>query len=280
MPNLEQAEYWDGPGGEHWVADAERYDELNRRFGEHIVAALAPEPGDRVLDVGCGNGTLSLAIGPSVEPEGSVLGLDLSGPMLGVARRRAAEAGSANISFEQGDAQVAPLPEASFDGAVSRFGVMFFEDPVAAFANLGRALRPDGRLVFACWQELLRNEWIMIPSAAALAFVPVPELGEPDAPGPFALADPDRIRSILDDAGFADITVTEAVEPMCMGADVEDAVAFMAGTEMAARLFQDVDEETVQKAWDAARQALVPYEGPEGVVLTGSAWLVAARRPA
>jgi SAM-dependent methyltransferase len=280
MPNVEQQEYWDGHGGEHWASQAERYDSINRRFAQRIVAELDPRPGERILDVGCGNGALSLAVAPRVAPSGSVCGLDLSGPMLAVARRRAEDAGLDNVSFEQGDAQEHPLPEATFDATTSRFGVMFFEDPVAAFANLGRALRPDGRLVFACWQELLRNAWIMIPSSAALAFVPMPELGEPDAPGPFALADPDRIRSVLDDAGFADVTVTEAVEPMCMGADVEDAVAFMAGTEMAARLFQDVDEDTVQKAWDAARQALVPYEGPEGVVLTGSAWLVAARRPA
>src|SRR5688500_5072726 len=199
MPNVEQAEYWDGPGGEHWAADAERYDEINRRFGERIVSAVEARPGERVLDVGCGNGVLSLALARQVMPDGSVLGLDLSGPMLGEARRRAEAAGLDNVSFEQGDAQVAALPEASFNAAVSRFGVMFFEDPVAAFANIGRALRPDGRLVFACWQELLRNEWLVVPSAAALAFVPMPELGEPGRPGPFSLADPERVRSVLGD---------------------------------------------------------------------------------
>ena len=121
MANLEQAEYWDGAGGEHWVVDAERYDEINRRFGERIVSAVAAQP-----------------------------------------RRRAAALGLDNVSFDQGDAQVAPLAEATFDAAVSRFGVMFFGDPVAAFANIGRALRPGGRLVFACWQDLLRNEWELL----------------------------------------------------------------------------------------------------------------------
>jgi SAM-dependent methyltransferase len=279
MPNVEQAEYWDGAGGEHWAADADRYDEINRRYGERIVAASAPQPGERVLDVGCGNGALALAIGPHVAPGGSVLGLDLSGPMLANARRRAEAAGLGNVEFEKGDAQVAPLPEASFDAAVSRFGVMFFEDPPAAFANIGRALRPGGRLVFACWQEVLRNEWIFVPSGAALAYVPMPDLGEPGGPGPFSLADPDRVRSVLAGAGFSDIDIEDAVEPMRFGATVDEAVAFLRSTNMAETLFAEVDEETKAKAWDAIRDALAAYETPEGVVMKGAAWLVRAQRP-
>lgn len=279
MPNVEQVEYWDGAGGEHWVADAERYDELNRRFGERIVDTLAPEPGERVLDVGCGNGALALAIAPRVAPDGSVLGLDLSGPMLTAARQRAVEAGLANVAFEQDDAQVAAWPEASFDAAVSRFGVMFFEDPVAAFANIRRALRPGGRLVFACWQELLRNEWIVVPSGAALAFVPMPDLGEPGGPGPFAFADPDRVRSILAGAGFVDSELADVVEPMRLGASVDDALDFMQRTDIAATLFENVEDDVAAQAWDAIRQALAPYDQGDGVYLTGDAWLVTARRP-
>lgn len=278
MANAEQVEYWEGHGGEHWAAEAERYDSINRRFAERIVEALDPRPGERVLDVGCGNGALALAIGPRVAPDGDVTGLDLSGPMLAVARRRAEEAGLDNVAFEKGDAQVHPLPEAGFDAVVSRFGVMFFDDPTAAFANLRRALRPGGRLVVACWHELLRNEWLTVPSAAMLAYVPMPDLGDPGGPGPFSLADPGRIRSILDDAGFVDSTVDEVAEPMCMGSSAEDAVAFMSRTEMAARLLQDANEETAQKAWDAVGEAFARYESPDGVVLTGTAWLVAARR--
>ena len=279
MSNAEQLEYWDGAGGEHWAADADRYDELNRRFGERIVDALAPSSGERVLDVGCGNGALALAVAPRVDPDGSVLGLDLSGPMLANARRRAADAGLANIAFEHGDAQVVALAEASFDAAVSRFGVMFFEDPVAAFANIGRALRPGGRLVFACWQELLRNEWIVVPSGAALAFVPMPELGDPGGPGPFAFADPDRVRSILAEAGFVDVQLDDVVEPMRMGTSVDDALDFMRRTNIAATLFENVEDDVEAKAWDAIREALVPYEQPDGVHLAGAAWLVSARRP-
>src|SRR5262245_18186906 len=202
MPNVEQAEYWSGTGGEHWVAEQARYDRMVTGFGDRVVEVLSPRAGERVLDVGCGNGALSLAIGPLVAPEGSVLGLDISGPMLAVAGRRARAAGQENVGFERGDAQVHDLPDGGFDAVVSRFGVMFFDDPQAAFANLARALRPGGRIVIACWQELMANSWLMVPVAAALTQVPMPDLGELAGPGPFSLAKPDDVRSVLDGAGL------------------------------------------------------------------------------
>ena len=181
-PNAAQIENWDGAGGRHWVAEAERYDRMTGAFGERIIEAAAPRPGERVLDVGCGNGAVALAVSGLVAPGGSVMGLDVSGPMLAYARRRAAAAGIASVSFRKGDAQVYPLPPAGFDAVVSRFGVMFFDDPVAAFANLGRALRPGGRIAFTCWRDLLVNDWLMVPAGAALQYVPMPDLGQPGAP--------------------------------------------------------------------------------------------------
>jgi SAM-dependent methyltransferase len=157
---------------------------------------------------------------------------------------------------------------------------MFFDDPQAAFTNLARALRPGGRLVFACWQDLVANEWLMVPAGAALAHVPMPDLGEPGRPGPFSLADPDRVRSILDAAGFTAVGVDECRCPMPMGATVEDTVAFMQGTDMAQTLMADASEEVAAAAWEAVRAALAPYAGPEGVVLSGAAWIVTATRPA
>jgi SAM-dependent methyltransferase len=280
MSNSEQSEYWGGSAGEHWVAEQARYDRINGGFGDRVVAVLAPLSGERVLDVGCGNGALSLAIGPLVAPEGSVLGLDLSGPMLAAATARAGRAGLANVGFERGDAQVYPLPEAGFDGIVSRFGVMFFDDPHAAFVNLARALRPGGRVVFACWQELAANEWLMVPAGAALAHVPMPDLGEPGRPGPFSLADPNRVRSILERAGFTEVGVDDFRCGMPMGSTVEDTVAFMQGTDMAATLMADVSEDVAAAAWDAVRAALAPYAGTDGVVLGGAAWIVTATKPA
>lgn len=277
MPNEEQIEHWDGEGGEHWAAEAEAYDRLNRRFAERLVERLAPQPGERVLDVGCGNGALSLALAPLV---GAVVGLDISGPMLATAAGRAEAAGLSNVTFEKGDAQVHRLPEASFDAAVSRFGVMFFEDPAAAFANIRGMLRPGGRLVFACWQTLLLNQWLMVPAGAALAYVPMPDLGgDPNAPGPFSLADPDRVRSVLGEAGWADVGLEEVRAPMNFGATADDAVAFLQGTDMAATLMKDVDEETKARAWAAVREAVAAYETPDGVLLEGAAWLVTAHVP-
>ena len=280
MPNVDQAEYWDGSAGEHWVAEQARYDRINGGFGDRVVEVLAPRSGERVLDVGCGNGALSLAIGAMVAPGGSVLGLDLSGPMLAAATARARRARLTNVSFEHADAQVYPLPEAAFDAIVSRFGVMFFDDPQAAFANLARGLRPGGRLVFACWRDLVANEWLMVPAGAALAHVPMPDLGEPGRPGPFSLADPDRVRSILQGAGFTAMGVDECRCPMPMGSTVEDTVAFMQGTDMAATLMTGVSADVAAAAWNAVRAALAPYAGPEGVVLSGTAWIVTSMKPA
>jgi SAM-dependent methyltransferase len=278
MPNVEQSDYWDGPGGEHWVAEQVRYDKINAAFGARVVAALGPKPGDRVLDVGCGNGALSLAIAPLVAPAGFVLGLDISGPMLEVAAQRAHAARLTNTMFEHGDAQTYRLEEGSFDAMVSRFGVMFFDDPDVAFVNLARSLRRGGRTVFTCWQDLLANEWLMVPAGAALAHVPMPDLGEAGRPGPFSLAEPDRICSILEGAGFTEVTVNDLRCPMRMGATVEDTVSFMQRTDMAAALMADVSDEVAAAAWAAVRAALEPYAGSDGVVLQGAAWLVTATR--
>jgi SAM-dependent methyltransferase len=279
MANADMREYWDGDAGRHWAAQEDRYDRMNRVFGERVVEAVAARPGERILDVGCGNGALSLAVAPQVGPEGAVVGLDLSGPMLEVARRRVAAAGAGHVTFEQGDAQVHPLDPASFDAAVSRFGVMFFEDPVAAFSNLASALRPGGRFVFACWQEMLRNEWITVPVFAALQHVPPPPVGEPGAPGPFALADADRTSALLLEAGFADVALEEVEAPMWLGRSVDDVVRFMEGSDIAKALLREAPPESVEPAWQAVREALAAHEEPEGVVLRGAAWLVRAVTP-
>jgi SAM-dependent methyltransferase len=276
--NVEQRNYWDGDAGHHWVAEADRYDAMNRRYGELAVDALSPATGEAILDVGCGNGAVTLEVARRVGAGGAVLGLDLSGPMLEVARGRAADAGFDQVRFEQGDAQVHPLPAASFDGVVSRFGVMFFNDPVAAFANLAQATKRGGRLAFACWQDLLANEWLMVPAGAALQHVPFPELGEPGAPGPFSLADPERVREVLDKAGWTGVALADAHEPMRMGSSADDVVSFLKGTDMAATLLADAPVDVVEAAWAAVCEVLEERVGPEGLVLSGKVWIVTARR--
>jgi SAM-dependent methyltransferase len=274
-----QSEYWDGRAGEHWVEERDRYDATLRPFGRALLEAAAIGEGERVLDVGCGNADTTIQLARRVGARGSVTGIDLSGPMLRSAEERIAAEGLSNVTLVQGDAQTHPFEEGTFDALVSRFGVMFFADPPAAFANLARALRPGGRVAFVCWQEVFKNEWIMVPAAAVVEHVGMPELPDADAPGPFAFADPQKVRDILDTAGFTDVTLESLTMPAPMGTDVEDTVQFFSRSDMAEEILGRASEDQVTAALDAMREALRSYAGPDGVVLTGTAWLVMARRP-
>lgn len=269
-------EYWNGRPAHAWVTDAERFDTMLAPFGRRLLTAAVLTPGARVLDVGCGNGAISLEAARTVGPGGWVTGLDLSAPMLRVARRRAEEQGF-DVDFVQGDAQTASFDE-PFDVVLSRFGVMFFDEPEAAFANLAKAARTGGRLCFVCWQEMFANEWIAVPAMAMVAHVGIPDLPEPGVPGPFALADAQRTRSLLESAGWSEVIVEEHTDRMRMGRDPEDVVAFMLSEEMGRRVVEGKDPEAVQAGTEAALEALRPYATPEGVLLGGAYWLVTARK--
>ena len=274
--NAEQRKRWDEEEGHHWVAEAERFDRMLAPYGDRVIAGLAPEPGEKILDVGCGNGALLLDIAARVGPQGGVVGLDLSGPMLGLAEKRAAERGIGNAWFTKGDAQVHDFGPWKFDGVTSRFGVMFFDDPVAAFANLRAAVKPGGRLAFACWQDVFQNEWVMVPAAAILQFVPMPEPPGPGAPGPFALSDPERTGSILADAGWSNVELEGFEIRQWLGADPATVVGFLRKTEIAKSMLGEVDEATAEKAWKAVETKLADHTDDDGVHLTGRAWLVTA----
>jgi SAM-dependent methyltransferase len=278
IANADQARVWDGDEGDHWVAHQARYEAMIGVFTDRLLAAAALAKGDRVLDIGCGCGqTTRLAARQT--PSGLALGIDLSTAMLDRARLQAHEDGITNAHFDRGDAQIYPFASEAFDVAISRFGVMFFNDPVAAFTNIRNALRAGGWITFLAWQDLVRNEWITVPATAALAHVPIPELDTPDAPGPFSLADPDRVAHILGQAGYDEITTTPVEASMPLGRDADDVVSFMAGTDIARTLLEHVDPPTATKALDAVRDALRRREGLDGIALRGAAWLVAARRP-
>jgi SAM-dependent methyltransferase len=276
--NRDQHDYWTREG-EHWVREAERYEAMSGQFGEAMLNAAGLQPGERVLDVGCGNGATTIAAARRVGEAGSVVGIDLSGPMLAFARRRAGEATCDNVAFLETDAQVHRFEEESFDAVISRFGMMFFDDPEEAFANLRRALRPDGRLAMVCWQDVIRSEWIIVPGAAAAEHVGFPDLGPSGAgPGPFSLADPERLHRILDGAEFHDVAVEGITRPMRIGDDAADAIAFITSLSLVQDdLFAGKPEDKVNAAVNAAREALTAYEGPDGVMMSGSAWLVSAR---
>lgn len=278
IANTDQAEAWNGDEGVHWATHQDRYDKMAGAFNDHLFGAAAIGTREAVLDIGCGNGQTTRRAG-LLAVDGGAVGIDLSAVMLERARVTSASEGITNVRFEQGDAQVHPFPAATYDVAISRFGIMFFEDPGAAFANIGSALRPGGRLVFLCWQDLSGNEWLMVPASAALQHVPMPDLGAPGAPGPFSLADPEHVTGVLTGAGFDDVTTTPVEAPIVLGRDADDAVEFLRGTGMARALLDQADAATAERALATVTAALRPYEQPDGLRLGGAAWLVTATQP-
>jgi SAM-dependent methyltransferase len=265
--------------GPHYVAEADRYDALLAGFSDALLDAADLRPGERVLDIGCGNGATTIEAARRVRPGGTALGVDLSPPMLELAGKRAEAAGADNVEFRRADAQVHFFDEGGFDALISRNGLMFFDDPNAAFANLARALHPGARVVFIAPQGPNHSEWIMAAGAAAAPYLGAPQGLAPNTPGPYGLADPDRTRDILARAGFTDITVEELTRPMRIGDDVEDALDFIRSLPRVAELFAAAPSDKQTAATSAVREALAPYAGPDGVVTHDNGeWLVAARR--
>jgi SAM-dependent methyltransferase len=242
--------------------------------------ALAPKAGERILDIGCGTGATTIALATDVGPSGAVVGVDVSATLLEVARRRAD--GIASVSFVEADAQVHAFDE-TFDGAFSRFGVMFFEDPAAAFANIASALRSGGRLVFVCWQDPAANEWWTVGARTAERHnVELPPLTDPNAPGPFAFSDANRLRGILDGAGFADVALTETRRRVVLGGhgSVDTAVGFLRRSRLGAAIIEaTADEAGAEAVFADMTDAFAPYLTPRGVEMTAVVWLATARRP-
>ena len=276
-PNAAQIEQWNGPGGAAWTALQARMDAQFEHITPALMAAAALRPGERVLDVGCGTGETSLLAADAVGPSGSVVGVDISAPMLGLARERAGA--RPNVSFRLEDASSARF-EAPFDVVLSRFGVMFFADPVAAFASLARALAPGGRIVFVCWQDLAKNDFMTVPMRAAAPFLPPPAPVDPLAPGPGAFAAKDRVEAILGAAGLVDVALEPRDLPMPLGTGVEDAMVTVERIGPLARALAQAETGTREGALGAVRDALRQRFPTGPIVLSGHVWIVRARRPA
>jgi SAM-dependent methyltransferase len=279
-PNAEQITYWNQQAGPTWVAVQATIDQQIRPLGRLAMDRAGLRPGLQVLDVGCGCGDTTIEIATRVAPGGEVLGVDISAPMLTRAAQQAKVANVANARFEIADAQISEFPPQRFDVAFSRFGVMFFADPVAAFTNLRAACRPDGQLAFVCWQSMMDNPWMTVPMAAALQHLPPPPLPAPGAPGPFAFADPDHVRGILSSAGFRDI----AVEPVRMtltiggGQDLDATVDFLLRMGPAARALREADDPALQPLVAASvKEALRPYQTTAGIQMDSASWIVTAK---
>ena len=273
--NAEQARAWDGDEGACWAANADRFDKAVAAYHDRFLAAAAIRRADRVLDIGCGTGQTTRDAARAAA-DGVALGVDLSGQMIALARRLAAEHGIANARCEQADAQIHPFPAASFDVAISRTGTMFFAGPAVAFANIARALRPGGRLALLVWQGPQANEWIQELSGALAAGrdLPAPPAG---APGPFAQADPDAARAVLAAAGFTHIEVAGLHGAMWFGADAEDAHRFV--LDLLGWMLHGLDANQRAQALGYLRATLTAHDTGHGVCYQSATWLIRATRP-
>ena len=273
--NAEQLRAWDGDEGEYWADHAEYFDRSVAVYHERLLAVAAIRETDRVLDIGCGTAQTTRDAARAASA-GSALGIDLSSRMLDYARQRATDEGVNNVTFAQADAQIHPFDAGSYDVAISRSAAMFFGDHVAAFRNIGTALRPGGRLVLVTWQPLAGNEWIREISGALAAGrnLPVPQ---PDAPGPFALSDPDRVRDVLTGAGFTDIDLNATTAGMWFGDDADDAHRFVLG--LMGWMLQGIDDAGRARAIDALHATMAAHATVDGVLFESAAWTIQASRP-
>ena len=276
--NAAQIAYWNDKAGATWTEFQERFDALFEPLTALALDAAAPATGERVIDIGCGCGATVLALANRVGAGGSVTGFDVSEPMSSRARERIAAAGLTNAKVVLADAAVHRFPPGEADLLFSRFGVMFFADPTAAFANLRQAMRSGGRLRWAIWRPLTENPWFLVPLNAARPLVSPQPPAEPHAPGPFALADRDRTQALLEDAGWRDVTLTRQDAPMRFAATghLQEAIDFASCVGPLARILAEEGPDVRSRVRQAVGDALKEHDGPAGIVLSGSVWLVSA----
>jgi SAM-dependent methyltransferase len=275
QPNRAEVEYWNGPGAQRWLAEQARLDHALGPLEEPALERAAPQPGEQVVEVGCGCGASSLVLAERVGPRGSVRAFDVSKPMLERARERARA--FPWLTFTAADAATF-----AFDGRAdllySRFGVMFFDAPEAAFANLRRALRPSGRLCFLCWRVVEDNPWYAEPMQAAARVVGAPPTTVADAPGPFALAARDRVERILRTAGFTGVDVEASSKTMRLSTTgLDAAVDFAVSAGPVSRILLDVDPETRKRVRASIEDTLRPHVVGQTVALGTGTWVVTAR---
>jgi SAM-dependent methyltransferase len=252
------------------------YDAELTRYRAVLHRAWAVQPHDCVLDVGCGTGQTTREAA-RIARAGSALGVDLSAPAIARARKLAQAEGLRNVTFERADAQAHPFAQDYFDLAISRFGTMFFDDPVAAFGNIGRALRPAGRLVMVVWQAHDRNEWdLAIHQALSGPDGPTAVAGE--GPDPFSLADPTTVEGILRAAGFADIGLTDIHEPIYYGPDPAAALDWVRGFACTNKVLKRLDPAAAARALVRLRDALAARMSDDGIWFNSRAWIVTAHR--
>ncbi len=270
-----QREYWNSKVGEEWANQADRMDRMLQPLTQPAFDLLALKAGERVVDIGCGAGATTLKAAQQVGSSGLAVGVDLSRPLLGLARARA-ETNGASAEFVEADAGAAPIPGAPFDAAFSRFGVMFFDEPAAAFGRLRAALRPEGRMVFVSWRSFSENGWSFSPLSALTPILTAPITPtDPNAPGPFGLSERARIETILAAAGWSDVSISPWDGDIQIGADARDAAKFLLKIGPCARAVTDQQLDPAI-AEGVLADFLAQHETPAGVALPAACWIVRA----
>src|ERR1700756_846119 len=275
--NADQIAYWNGPNGQRWTDRQASQDVLLAPVSQLLIDRIGPKAGDRIVDIGCGCGATSIALAERVAPDGFVLGVDISAPMLARARELAPK--GLRLDFALADATVYPFDPQSFDLLISRFGVMFFAEPADSFANLRKALRREGRLAFACWREPKQNPWMMTPLQAVYKHVPkLPQVG-PEDPGPFSFAAEERVHRILSEAGYTGIAMQphDLTLDIAIGRGLDAAVQGALEIGPASRALQDQPEDLRRAARASIREALAQFVQGESVPLPAAIWIVTAR---
>ncbi|MBZ5674467.1 MAG: methyltransferase domain-containing protein [Acidobacteriia bacterium] len=274
--NQEQRARWNGIDGEYWVNHQDSLDRTLAPVTGPLLAFAAPRAGSTVIDVGCGCGVTTIELARAVGPSGRVVAVDVSAPMLALAKERLRAFANTTCLF--GDAAELPLRDLGAELIVSRFGVMFFGDPVAAFANLRTGLAPGGRLRFACWRPIGENPWLQIPLHAVYEHVPRLPKPDPEEPGPFSFSDTARVTRILTAAGFTapSFTPLDVQMDIAAGGTLEDAVSQASAMGPTKRALADQPEDIRAAAIESIRRALTPHVSPDGVKFPGAIWLVAA----
>jgi SAM-dependent methyltransferase len=275
IANTAQRAYWNESVGGTWAKFQDLLDRQIDGLGLAAMAALDVQPGETVLDIGCGCGQTSIELAERVGPAGRVTGVDISHTMLEVARARPTTDAMAPVEFIEADAQVAAFPHAPYDAVFSRFGVMFFENPTSAFTNIAKALKPGGRLAFVCWRAISENEWMSAPAASVADMLPATKPSDPYAPGPFAFADEDRLAGILDQAGFSNFAIRRHDALISAGSlDNQMILAFRVGP-LATALRENPD--LAPRVEGRVREALSRYMTPNGdMAMPASCWIVTA----
>ncbi|WP_437312980.1 methyltransferase domain-containing protein [Sorangium sp. So ce385] len=274
-PNRDQAALWNEAGGPIWVEMQQVLDAMLAPLGAPLLEEAFPGEGGRVLDVGCGAGATALAMARRLGPTGHCLGVDISGPLVAAARARAAAEGLSSAAFVQADAQTHRFEPGDFDAVISRFGVMFFADPAAAFANIRRAARRDARLSFVAWRSPAENPFMTEAARAAAPLLPNLRAPGPDAPGQFAFAERDRVQRILDASGWTDVAIRPIDVPTSVAE--KDLLAYVIKLGPVGLALRDADEPTRARTAEVVRAAFEPYIRDGAARFTGACWLVSAR---